>query len=84
MTAQNYTNHHGLPGTPVTYQEPPGGSLTIEQQQILALYQAMPGAPAAPRDGDLILLGEIDGTDHWQFCAAIVRMAIGAAQAYSR
>lgn len=42
--------------------------------QIATLYQAMPGAQMPPQDDRGYLWGEVDGTEHWAFCAAIVEM----------
>jgi hypothetical protein len=53
-------------------------------QHILKLYRAMPGAPAIPRYDGEEMYGDVIGNDHWNFCEAIVDMAVGAAQAYSR
>lgn len=42
-------------------------------KQTIALYQRMPGAPMPPYEPDRgYLWGEVDGNEHWEFCAAIV------------
>lgn len=42
-------------------------------EQIVRLYQTMPGAPPIPFDpDDGWLWGEVEGTEHWEFCAAII------------
>lgn len=42
---------------------------------IIALYSRMPGAPPPP---------DPDGDPHWDFCAAVVEMTLGASMAYGR
>ena len=53
-------------------------------QMIKDLYRRMPGAPKVPVDGWNEDWGVIIGNEHWEFCAAVVGLAIDAAQAYSR
>ncbi len=54
------------------------------RDQVIKLYQRMPGAPMPPKENGSYLWGDVEGNEHWEFCEAIVRMAINAAQAYSR
>lgn len=47
-------------------------------RMIIRLYRNMPGAPHIPYDhgsGDL-MWGDVEGTDHWSFCEAIVNLII--------
>jgi hypothetical protein len=39
---------------------------------ILQLYTTMPGAPTPSMEGGYYLWGEVEDTEHWQFCAAII------------
>lgn len=53
---------------------------TPEEDLTRNLYLEMPGAPPPPGPD----WSEVIANQHWAFCAAIVRVSIGAAQAYSR
>lgn len=39
-----------------------------------SLYETMPGAPHVPTYQGERMWGEVDGTEHWEFCAAIARI----------
>lgn len=43
-------------------------------QLITRLYRSMPGAPQPPHDERGPLWGEVEGNEHWSFCAEIVGM----------
>jgi hypothetical protein len=47
---------------------------------IIYLYRTMPGAPMPPKDERGYLWGEVEGTDHWSFCEAIVDLIDAAAE----
>ena len=51
-------------------------------QRIISLYEKMPGAPKIPYGEGELLWGEVEGNEHWEFCAAIVDMMDVANDAY--
>lgn len=48
-------------------------------QQIVRLYRLMPGAPPIPTQDGRAMWGDVEGNDHWNFCAEIVDLIISAA-----
>lgn len=40
--------------------------------RIIALYELMPGAPSPPVEDGLTCWGDVDHTDEWAFCEALV------------
>lgn len=40
--------------------------------RIIRLYRAMPGAPMPPMVGGNFMWGDVEGTEHWNFCAEII------------
>jgi hypothetical protein len=57
--------------------------MKIRQQRdaIQWLYQTMPGAPLPSTHDGWYQWGDVEGNDHWQFCAAIVALIDAAAEA---
>ena len=51
---------------------------------IIRLYRQMPGAPRPPREDGDEMWGDVEGNQHWEFCAAIVDMMTTIGQAYAR
>lgn len=43
-------------------------------ERIIRLYRAMPGAPMPAIEDGVFMWGEVDGTEQWAFCEAIVDM----------
>jgi hypothetical protein len=54
------------------------------RSNIIRLYRAMPGAPRPPRQDGVEMWGDVDGNEHWEFCAAVVDMMATIGQAYAR
>ena len=54
------------------------------QELAQRLYASMPGAEQPPSDERGKLWGEVEHTEHYQFCEQIAVEIIRAAQAYSR
>ena len=49
-----------------------------EREAVERLYRSMPGAPHVPTEDGQAMWGEVDNTEHWQFCEQIARMISGA------
>lgn len=50
---------------------------------IIQLYRNMPGAPRPPREDGIEMWGDVEGNEHWDFCAAIIDQMTIIAMAYA-
>jgi hypothetical protein len=50
-------------------------ALTKDQiERARSIYSSMPGAEPPPTVDGYLMWGDVDGTEEWTFCVAIVRM----------
>jgi hypothetical protein len=59
-------------------------TMKLEDKCTAELYAAMPGAPQPPMLDHQLMWGDVMGNEHWEFCAAIVRLILKTARTDAR